>query len=279
MSSVEIGLQLLLAVALCASLPVALRLTRALTRLRHDRAELEETVKALSAAVAEAEQAIQRLRIASSSAARRLADQLDSVDQAQSGLRMQLGRAETATDRAADIERRLLAAMAPREPVQQATDRAVSLGPPQPSGTDASGQSAARKGESASAPTHSENTTRDSKELPAQPTNRDADAQHPMDAEGRTTAVAAGAGREGAQGRAAGAGPRHQSALPPPRAIRSAPSASASASRLQVHPAVLPPVAVAQPDEPSVDRRAPDEARMRAELALLKIVRGGPKPL
>lgn len=255
MSPVEIGLQVLLVVALGASVPLAVRLSRALANLRRDRAELDATIKALSTAVDEAEQSIQRLRSASGSAARRLADQVDGAEQAQAELRLLLGRVDGAIERLSEAERRLAAV--PRELPARAPDPAPARAPDPAAGARPAEVAAAQR---------VEDGKQMRSELRALLARLGAAAEHLADSERRLGPGTPHTPREAPAPAAA------------PRTPAAPPQAPAGVARPSPVPAAAAPPAAAPPPAPAASARDTDEARVRAELAVLNILRGKPKP-
>ncbi|MFB9969031.1 DUF6468 domain-containing protein [Pseudoroseomonas cervicalis] len=126
MSLLEWGLQAALVLALFAALPMALRLERALTALRKDRAALAATVQGFTDATREAEAAIARLRAAAEGAGRGVAEQVAAANALREDLRYLSDRAEGLADRldagvraarpAADAPARAPLAAAPATP-------------------------------------------------------------------------------------------------------------------------------------------------------------------
>ncbi|ONG52668.1 hypothetical protein BKE38_14120 [Pseudoroseomonas deserti] len=99
MNWIEWLLQAGLVLGLACALPVALKLERALTALRKDRAQLAATVQGFTDATREAEAAIARLRAAAEGAGRQVADQVAAAQSLREDLRYLTDRAEALADR------------------------------------------------------------------------------------------------------------------------------------------------------------------------------------
>jgi septal ring factor EnvC (AmiA/AmiB activator) len=99
MNWVEWILQAGLVLGLATALPVALKLERALTALRKDRAQLAATVQGFTDATREAEAAIARLRAAAEGAGRQVAEQVTTAQALREDLRYLTDRAEALADR------------------------------------------------------------------------------------------------------------------------------------------------------------------------------------
>ncbi|WP_419898095.1 DUF6468 domain-containing protein [Roseomonas sp. USHLN139] len=99
MNWIEWILQAGLVLGLACALPVALRLERALTALRKDRAQLAATVQGFTDATREAEAAIARLRAAAEGAGRQVAEQVNTAQSLREDLRYLTDRAEALADR------------------------------------------------------------------------------------------------------------------------------------------------------------------------------------
>jgi hypothetical protein len=92
-------LQAVLVLAIVVALPVAIRLERALTALRRDRAQLADSAQGFASATREAETAIARLRAAAEGAGRGMAEQVQTAAALRDDLRFLCERAGQLADR------------------------------------------------------------------------------------------------------------------------------------------------------------------------------------
>jgi len=99
MTWLEWTLQLAVLVLLGAALPFVLRLERALTALRRDRAAIEGGAATLAEATRMAEAASIRLRASAEMAGRQVAERLAAAEPLREDLRYLVERAETLADR------------------------------------------------------------------------------------------------------------------------------------------------------------------------------------
>ncbi|TCZ53668.1 DUF6468 domain-containing protein [Roseicella aquatilis] len=127
MTTLEWALQALLVLALCATVPGAIRLERALTTLARDRTDLAAAAKQLAEAVGEAEAAMLRLRGAADRAGRTTSEQVTAANRVAEDLRFLLDRAEAQADRLD------LAVRSNRAPREAAAAPPPSAPRPQPS--------------------------------------------------------------------------------------------------------------------------------------------------
>lgn len=99
MTSLEWALQAALLAGLIAALPAAIRLERALSALRRDRAALATSAEGFADATREAEAAISRLRTAADTSGRKVAEQLQVASALREDLRFLTERAEQLANR------------------------------------------------------------------------------------------------------------------------------------------------------------------------------------
>ena len=98
MTAAEWFLEILLVVLLAASLMHAVRLGRALTALRRDRARLEALLDGFNDSTRLAEEGIERLRLAAEGAGRHLTRQIERASMLREDLNLLVGRADKSAD-------------------------------------------------------------------------------------------------------------------------------------------------------------------------------------
>ena len=92
-------LEIVLMGLLAATLLQALRLERALGVLKRDRAALDELVRGFNASTRQAEQGVERLRVAADGAGRQVAQRIDAARELKDDLAFLSERAERVADR------------------------------------------------------------------------------------------------------------------------------------------------------------------------------------